>query len=93
MAFSLGQHLLLLLPIAIAVRALLVSWRRHRLVAPRVCVAGVGAGIGRGGKVAAVLEKSAVTCVVCSRGVRGFGCRASGVITIQFIYETIKKNK
>lgn len=46
---SLGQHLLLLISIPVAVGALLIGRRRHRLVALLLCGAGVGAGYRRGG--------------------------------------------
>lgn len=86
LALILGQHLLLLLSIPVAVRALLVGRRRHRLVAFCLCGAGVGAGDRWGGVGAALWVKGAVAHVATwSSGVGAFGCGAGCVVTIQFI--------
>lgn len=47
-SLTLGQHLLLLISIAVAVRTLLIGRRWHRLVAFYLCGAGVGGGDGWG---------------------------------------------
>lgn len=57
---TLGQQLLLLISISVAVGALLIGGRRHRLVAFSLCGAGVGAGDRWGGVGVALRVKGAV---------------------------------
>lgn len=95
MTFALGQDLLLLLSVAVAVGALLVRGGRHGLVVAGVVCAAVGTWSvsvsGSGGDVAAVRVKRVVGGSV--RGVSGVGCRAGRVIAVQIIYEFGEKKK
>lgn len=87
MTFTLGQDLLLLLAVAVAVGALFVSGGGHGLVVGGVvCAAVIARSVsvsGSGGDVAAVR----VECVVAGsvRGVRSVGCRAGRVVAVQII--------
>lgn len=81
---TLGQHLLLLISIPVAVRALLVGRRRHRLIAFCFCGCGVGAGDGRGGVGVALRVKGAISDVAAWYG-GGNAFSAGCIITIEFI--------
>lgn len=48
---------------------------------------------GSGGDAAVVRVERVVAGVVRSGGVRGIGCRAGRVITVQIIYEAIEKKE
>lgn len=86
LVLTLGQHLLLLVSVAVAVGALLVRRGRHRLVTLSLGGAGVAAGGGRagvGGGAATALGVKGAVADVAARAARpgAFG----RVITVQFI--------
>lgn len=87
---ALGQHLLLLLSITVAVRALLVNGWRHRVVA--LSLGAAGAGYGRGGIGGAALGVKGTVAGAALRSSRvcGIASAAGTAVGVELIWNTKK---